>query len=163
MGTTIKEVLWLQYGAAIDMLENGIVECPEKLWGDRSQKPEFWYIAYHTIFFLDFYLSDSAEGFTPPQPFGLTELDPAGVFPERVYSQDELLTYLKFARNKCKEKVSTLSDENAELPCAMRKGLTVAELYMYTMRHVQHHAAQLYLILRQQIDSAPPWVSKAKD
>jgi len=30
------------------------------------------------------------------------------------------------------------------------------------MRHVQHHAAQLNLILRQQIDSAPGWVAKAK-
>jgi hypothetical protein len=30
------------------------------------------------------------------------------------------------------------------------------------MRHVQHHAAQLNLILRQQIDSAPRWVVKAK-
>jgi len=30
------------------------------------------------------------------------------------------------------------------------------------MRHVQHHAAQLNLILRQTIDSAPTWVSKTK-
>jgi len=30
------------------------------------------------------------------------------------------------------------------------------------MRHVQHHAAQLNLILRQTIDSAPRWVAKTK-
>ncbi len=30
------------------------------------------------------------------------------------------------------------------------------------MRHVQHHAAQLNLILRQKIDSAPGWVSRTK-
>jgi uncharacterized damage-inducible protein DinB len=36
------------------------------------------------------------------------------------------------------------------------------ELLLYNMRHVQHHAAQLNLILRQTIDSAPRWVGKAK-
>jgi hypothetical protein len=30
------------------------------------------------------------------------------------------------------------------------------------MRHVQHHAGQLNLILRQKIDSAPRWVKKTK-
>jgi len=33
---------------------------------------------------------------------------------------------------------------------------------LYNLRHVQHHAAQLNLILRQTIDSAPPWVGRAK-
>jgi len=28
------------------------------------------------------------------------------------------------------------------------------------MRHVQHHAAQLNMLLRQKTDSAPDWVSK---
>jgi uncharacterized damage-inducible protein DinB len=40
--------------------------------------------------------------------------------------------------------------------------MSVAELLLYNMRHVQHHAAQLNLILRQKIDSAPNWVSKTK-
>ena len=30
------------------------------------------------------------------------------------------------------------------------------------MRHVQHHAGQLNLILRQSIDSAPRWGFKSK-
>jgi hypothetical protein len=30
------------------------------------------------------------------------------------------------------------------------------------MRHVQHHMAQLNLILRQVIDSAPNWVGRTK-
>lgn len=30
------------------------------------------------------------------------------------------------------------------------------------MRHVQHHTAQLNLLLRQEINDAPKWVSVAK-
>jgi hypothetical protein len=37
-----------------------------------------------------------------------------------------------------------------------------AELLLDNMRHVQHHAAQLNLILRQTIDAAPGWVATAK-
>jgi uncharacterized damage-inducible protein DinB len=37
-----------------------------------------------------------------------------------------------------------------------------AELLLYNVRHVQHHAAQLSLILRQTTDSAPGWVGHAE-
>jgi uncharacterized damage-inducible protein DinB len=55
------------------------------------------------------------------------------------------------------------SDEDVRRPCGFpRRDLTVAELFLYTMRHVQHHAAQLNLLLRQKTGSATPWVSKAR-
>ena len=47
-----KKTVWGQFGAAIDMLENAIRACPGTVWEDRSQKPEFWYVAFHTLFFL---------------------------------------------------------------------------------------------------------------
>ena|SRR5258705_8607961 len=87
MIATWKPILWQQFGAAIDMLENALLACPEDLWNDRSRRPEYWYVVFHTLFFLDFYLSDSPEGFTPPAPFTLDELDPAGLLPERASSE----------------------------------------------------------------------------
>lgn len=39
---------------------------------------------------------------------------------------------------------------------------SVAELLLYNLRHVQHGAAQLNLILRQETDSAPRWVARGK-
>jgi hypothetical protein len=156
-GTT----LWRQFGAAIDMLENAVVACPHELWGDRSQRPEFWYVVYHTLFFLDYYLSDSPDGFAPPVPYTLDELDPAGLLPDRVYTRDELRTYLEHGRRKCRATIGALTDERArEASGFERLGLSVSELMLYNMRHVQHHAAQLNLILRQKIDSAPAWVSQ---
>ena len=163
MDTTWKKIIWQQFGAAIDMLENSVRECPEKFWGDRARRPEYWYMAYHTIFFLDFYTSETDEGFTPPAPFTLSELDPAGVLPDRVYTKDELLSYLEHGRKKCRAKIYALTEEQVGQDSgSLRPGITVAELLLYSMRHVQHHAAQLNLILRQTIDAAPRWVAKAK-
>src|SRR5919201_4790629 len=111
--TTWRAALWQQFGAAIDMLENAMLACPDELWSDRSQRPEFWYLVYHTLFWLDAYLSDSPEGFAPPAPFTLGEMDPAGQLPERPYTKDELQRYLQHGRKKCRALIDALTDERA--------------------------------------------------
>lgn len=164
MDDNLRSILWRQFGAAIDMLENAIRACPDKVWGDRPGWHEFWYLASHTLFWLDYYLTDSPEGFSPPAPFGLEELDPAGVLPPRVYTKEELLRYLEHGREKCRTVIASLTETKAALPCDFfRPGFTYLELHLYNMRHVQHHAAQLNLLLRQQIDSAPRWVAVTKN
>jgi uncharacterized damage-inducible protein DinB len=161
--TIWKTIIWQQFGAAIDMLENAMLACPDELWRDRSRFPEFWYVAYHTLFWLDFYLSDSFEEFAPPEPFTLDEMDPAGLLPERPYTKDELQTYLEHGRKKCRATIEALTEEKAGKRCRFSWGeVGGAELLLYNMRHVQHHAGQLNLILRQTVDSAPRWVAKAK-
>ncbi len=57
---TYKEIIWRQLGAAIDMLENALRDCPEKLWSDGEREPKYWYVVYHTLFWLDFYSSDDS-------------------------------------------------------------------------------------------------------
>lgn len=163
MEMSLKESIWQQFGAAIDMLENAVRACPEKLWEDRTRQPEFWYLVYHTLFWLDFYLSSSAAGFVPPAPFTLAELDPAGILPERVYSKDELLAYLERGRAKCRATIATLTDGKARKRWTYGSvDLSFGEVLLDNMRHVQHHAAQLNLILRQAGVPAPGWVISAQ-
>jgi len=160
-----KTTIWQQFGASIDMLENAMRACPEAAWGDRSQRPEFWYVAFHTLFYLDCYLSESEAGFSPPAPFTLDELDERGLLPDRVYTKEELQKYLEHGRAKCRATIAAVTEEQANRRCGFSwLELSVAELLLYNMRHVQHHTGQLNLILRQKTDSAPRWVRKtAKD
>lgn len=158
-----KNTLWQQFGASIDMLENAIRACPPEVWGQRSLRSEYWYIASHTLFWLDYYLTPDSQQFAPPPPFGLEELDPAGVIPPRAYTPGELLVYLEYGSVKCRRVIGELTEESMFQPCGSRRpGFSNVELLLYNMRHVQHHAAQLNLILRQRIDSAPQWVGKTK-
>jgi hypothetical protein len=171
MDATWKTIIWQQFGAAIDMLGNALRACPDLLWRERlwnkpSEEPgasQFWYLAYHALFWLDFYLSGSVEGFAPPAPFTLDELDPAGLLPDRPYTQDELLAYADHGRKKCQATIEALTDEKAHQLCKFTWGeVSFAELLLYNMRHVQEHAAQLNLFLGQKAGSAPGWVGKAK-
>ncbi|MGI9036997.1 MAG: hypothetical protein ACR2GD_13300 [Pyrinomonadaceae bacterium] len=56
-----KTIIWHQFGASIDMLEDSLLVCPDNLWDDCNEPSEFRYLVYHTLFFLDLYLSGSLE------------------------------------------------------------------------------------------------------
>jgi hypothetical protein len=159
-----RAVLTGQFLAALDMLENAIHACPDAVWGDTSREPQFWYLVHHTLFWTDCYLADSSEAYRPPPPFGLEELDPAGVMPPRVYTREELLPWLERCRERCRVSIAGLTEANAVLPAGFpSQRLNRLELLLDNMRHAQHHAAQLNLLLRQRIDSAPRWVAHHRE
>ena len=175
METTLRTALWRQFGAAIDMLENALLACPsahwnERLWSDQEQPdyPTFWYLTYHTLFWLDLYLTGKTEGFAPPAHFR-NPFDPTSEFPTQPYTRDELHTYLKHLRKKCQSTITALSDEQAHQPFHFpwpgENPMSYLELQLYTMRHVQEHAAQLSLFLGQHAipGEALDWVPRAKD
>jgi uncharacterized damage-inducible protein DinB len=155
------EMLWSQFGIAIDMLGDALRDCPDDLWEQRLWPDEpdqwvaagfstFWYLGYHTLFWLDLYLTGAEEGFAPPEPFDLVEMEAGEVLP-RTYSREELLGYLDHCRQRCQETIDALSVEEAYRLCQFPWGeLPFAELLLYTMRHVQEHAAQLLMFLGQQ-------------
>jgi hypothetical protein len=166
-----KEVVLSQFLAAVQMLENAMIAAPPDVWAQPGRPIEwqetepvgFWYLAFHALFFLDYNLSGSHDAFQPPLPFDLGELDPSGVLPGRIYSKDELLTYSAQCRSKLISFVGQLSDLQANEPCDFPgREMTVGELLLYNMRHVQHHAAQLNLLLRRYSQKAPGWVSSVQ-
>ena len=161
MQTGLKEILWRQFGASIDMLKNAIELCPEALW-DTEKK--FWYNAYHCLFFLDYYLTLNPENFAPPAPFSLSEFEDR--MPERTYTKGELINYLKFCREKCYDLIKGMTAATVAgywTNASKTMHYPVIEILLYNMRHVQHHAAQLNLLLRQEIDDAPDWVYVVQD
>ena len=188
LDTSWNAALWQQFGAAMDMLDNALVACPDSLWRERlwseprddPQPPfgEFWFIAYHTLYWLDLYLSSIAESSStvtppsPPSPFPAPSLDAdAGTPTERSYTKDELRVYLAYMRQKCQSSIAMVLGERArypyEFPWERGQGRPISymELMLYTMRHTQEHAAQLSLFLGQHgvPDEALPAVPRAQD
>ena len=166
-----KTSLWQQFGAAIDMLDNALRDCPEEHWQSSLWPPpedapglsDFWYLGYHTLFWLDCNLHGSEEGFAPPPPYTLSEFDPAGLMPDRVYTKAEMRDYLQFCRQKCQNAILALNDESASrITHFGTRQMPYYELLLYSMRHVQDHTAQLNLFLGQQNIPVISWVSKAK-
>ena len=168
-----NEMLWHQFGAAIDMLDDAIKNCPNELWETQlwDDEPDqwvakgfskFWYLCYHTLFWLDLYLTGAEEGFSPPAPFDLVEMESNESLP-RPYSREELLGYLLTCRQNCQAVISAMSQEQANRLCQFSWGeVTFAELQLYNLRHVMEHSAQLRMFLGQQANKSATWVSEAR-
>ena len=97
----------------------------------------------------------------PPAPFTRGELEP-DVFPEQPYTKQELLAWLPQCREALAERLSTIAtDEGARRRCRLHWGeMEAAELLLYNLRHVQHHAAQLNLLIRQAGGEPASWVMR---
>jgi hypothetical protein len=168
-----NQMLWRQFGAAIDMFGDTLRDCPDDLWESPlwQDQPDqwvasgfasFWYLGYHTLFWLDLYLTGAEEGFMPPAPFDLVEMEANERLP-RTYTRAELLNYLAACRHKCQETIRALTPEEAARLCRFSWGeLSFAELQLYNLRHVQEHGAQLRLFLGQQAGKDARWVAQAK-
>jgi hypothetical protein len=166
-------MLFRQFGAAIDMLGDALRDCPDQLWdkqlwGDESDQSvaatfsSYWYLGYHALFWLDLYLTGTEEGFAPPQPFDLAEMEP-NQMPPRIYTCAELLGYLEYCRAKCKQTISAMSAEEASRLCRFPWGeMPFAELQLYNLRHVQEHGAQLNMFLGQHAGKSSKWVARAR-
>lgn len=169
-----NEMLWRQFGAAIDMLRDCLLDCPDalwekQLWDDHADQwvaagfSNFWYLAYHALFWLDLYLTGAEEGFAPPQPFALVEMHDNESLP-RTYTREELLDYLDQCRKTCRQTILNMTPEQANRVCSFAWGeIPFAELQLYNLRHVQEHGAQLRMFLGQQAGKATGWASKAAD
>ena len=166
MEATLRPALWQQFSAAIAMLENALLACPETIWqehlwidGESAGDGTFWDITAHTLGCLDLFLTGCSEEALPT-----FKKRSDGVIP-----RDELHPYLMQLRQKCQTMFAALSDEKAQQPYTFPwpGGATVSyfELLLYTLRHVQEHAAQLSFFLGQHAipDEALHWVQRAKE
>jgi hypothetical protein len=164
MDASLKTSLWEQFGAAIDMFEDAISLCPDHLWTaalwkdpDDARYGQFWFIAYHTLFWLDLYLTSDYKTFAPPPPFT------RGKLPDTPYTKAQICAYLAQCRQNCQAIIEGLTDEKANQPCTFDWiEASYLEMQLYNMRHVQEHGAQLNLLLGQHEVTGMDWVTKAR-
>ncbi len=143
------------------MMREAISICQESIWHRSDRKPLYWYTAFHALFWLDFYLTGREEGFAPPAPFTLDELDPAGIIPKEPYSKTQMLDYLEYINTKSADIFMNLSESRLDQICDVGlKDISYFELLIDNLRHFQHHVGQLNTILRMEGDSAARWVTK---
>jgi hypothetical protein len=171
----LRKVLWNQFGASIDMLKNIIALWPDQYWNLNSK---VYYLSYHTFLFLDYYLTIPPTTFVAPLPFTMISPDKIPAYaaddlvPGKLFTKDEMLDSLQSCRQKCKRVIFNLTEASLEQrwidqPDGIAGGVTlkysVLEILLYNLKHVQHHAGQLNLLLRQETGRAADWVSDAAD
>ncbi len=162
---TVRELIANQLEAALCTLNACIDRCPETAWNARVGNLKFCQVAFHTLFYADFYLGTNEESFRR-QPFHRDNERSFGVYeefedrpPQSLYDKAFIKNYLAHCRNKA---AAVIAAETADTLTARsgfeRLKFSRAELHVYNIRHIQHHAAQLGLRLRLDVHEAVPWV-----
>lgn len=129
----------------------GVAPIPERTEESIQQFSAFWVVAYHCLWFLDFY-AGLAPGFESPEYVrgGPEELpwptDGAAPLPDRVFGRDVLLRYLEHGRDQIRRRLTEVTDAQLAEVCPEGHpwgGATLAQLLEVNVRHVEEHGAQL--------------------
>lgn len=161
----IASTLVSQYEAALEMLRSAILRAPERIWDSPEYENRTWRLAYHALWGVRFYLGPSPEAYTPWEDAieGAESLggswEPGGAPEvEGVHSPEELVRFLDDVLDDIPSAVGTL-------PLTAPSGFdwypfTRFELHIHSIRHTQHHAAQLIERLRAPDERGFDWVAR---
>src|ERR1044072_4876984 len=96
----VRTSLTGQFEASLCMMNDCLVKCPPEHWDGIVGKYPFWTVAYHTLCFVDLYLSPDRGGFEfrDVHPWGWKEFDEE--YPSRRFEQNELIGNLAICRSK---------------------------------------------------------------
>jgi hypothetical protein len=160
----VKQILRDQMLAALATLNQCIQNCPDNEWQKSHNDAPFSQVLFHTLFYIDFYLSPTEHEFRVQ----LFHKQNKAIFrdyeeleykkPEQIYTKEEILLYLKFCYDKINDYFKKIEDSNL-LEKSSTKDMTFMELLIDTTRHIQHHAAQLGLRIQQLTGKELKWVS----
>lgn len=154
-----------QFKAALDMFEEAVQACPEDHWNNPEHIDRFWHVAYHTLFYTDLYLGLPENDFES-QPYHYEKAqwlpeDPAEYEGITAFPKEDILAYLSFVRNRLDTVMERLVDVRLDRPCPFTwLDMIIPECLLYNMRHLQHHASQLLLMMQQEGVMEPVWRGK---
>ena len=162
----LKSVLSRQYEATLCTLGICVDRCPPELWQAKVARYPFSQVVFHTLIGADLNIGTADEQEFRRQAFHLENPEFFGDYeqledrePVCIYEKPPIKKYLAFVRDKA---VKTMAKETAEslaAPCQFSyRKLSRAELQVYSIRHIQHHSAQLTLRLRLDAGVDVPWV-----
>jgi len=166
--TSLRRALKSQYHAALAMLKETIEQCPDDLWFSEDHRNACWQVAYHTLFFAHVYLMPDKAAFRPwdghqnevQHPDGIPgPADPASSLPllPRPYTKSEVLAYWTICDGMVDAALETLDLSRPDSGFSWYP-MPKLEHQILSIRHIQHHTAQLADRLRFATDTGTRWV-----
>src|SRR5438067_11575555 len=132
-----RPILTGQFEAALCMLNQCVAACREDHWEGKIANGTFRWVAYHTLFFTDLYLSSGEKSFVlrDLHARGGDEREPTMTVG---LSKEESLAYVAICRQKAVETFATESIESLQAPSGFSwLPFSRGETHLYNLRHVQ--------------------------
>jgi DinB superfamily len=164
----LRSILKSQYHASLAMLRETLERCPADVWSSKDHVNSFWQVAYHTLFFTHLYMQPNEAAFTPwpghqgqvQHPDGIAgPADPKSTLPliPEPYTQAQVLAYWTICDQMVDDAVDALDLDDSESGFWWYK-VSKLEHQLISLRHIQHHTAQLADRLRSAANIGIKWV-----
>ncbi len=159
-----KQITLAQYEAAFSTINEILAKVPDDVWAGKVANHPFSQSFFHTLFFGDVYLAQNLDEMKQ-QAFHIEHADSFRDYeeleqraPVLTYAKSFVEKYLKFCIEKARSVMAEESEESlasvADFPWHT---ISRAELHLYNIRHLQHHAAQMIMRLRLDKDAHTGW------
>jgi hypothetical protein len=154
----LRTILTGQFEASLCMLNDCLRKCSQEHWEGKIANDSFRQVAYHTLFFVDLYLSPNEVAFTLRDVHHRGGDERLSTAPSSGLTKDETLVYLTVCRQKALETLAAETPESLQRESGFSwLPFTRGELHLYNIRHVQHHTGQLSAYLRRIIEDGKRW------
>lgn len=162
---TFKESLKNQFAAAFATIQECMKQCDDDSWTMPICNLTFSQATFHALFYADVYLGPDLASLRE-QTFHLQNADWFGDYEElqdkaqtNQYEKSDILKYI----DHCRAKADLVLDSETPQSLAKTPGFdwldfSRAEVHVYNLRHLYHHAAQLSLQLRLKTGEGVKWV-----
>jgi hypothetical protein len=165
MNIDIRSVIMSQLLASLATLKSCIQNCPKDQLNERHQDYPFSQVAFHALFYCDFYLSRSEDEFFK-QPFHIAHKETFDDYeeleykiPQKLYEYDFLMSYVGHCKDKIVATLQGIEEKELQARAGVKKNeISKMELFIDTSRHTQHHAAQLGLRVQFLTGKEMDWV-----
>ena len=155
-----------QFQAALSTLGQAMDGCPLSDWHESQGDYPFSQVVFHTLFFTDYYLQRNPNSFRS-QEFHRNHPDLFQDYeelqwrePRNTYDRSCCGEYLQFCIDKNAAVIAEDTEKTLSGPSGFNnRPFTRGELYLYTLRHIPHHAAQLGLRVQLLTGREREWVS----
>jgi hypothetical protein len=165
MEDSINSMLLKQFEASMCMLWQSITNCPKDEWNEEHKDAPFSQVIFHVLFYTDFYLEKN-DNTIKNQEYHMKHKEMFKDYEEleakkaiNTYTKTEIDDYFGFCLKKGCEVISSEDSKSfyGDSGISFRK-CSRLELYIYLIRHIQHHAAQLGLRVQQITGKELQWV-----
>ena len=169
----MRPILKSQYHAALAMHRDAVERCPDRLWASGDYRNPFWRIAYHVLYYTDFYLQPNADSFRPwekhqtgiqfmddlERPANRASIGELPNCPPRTgepYTKEQVLAYWSICDSSIDRAVDALDLAAPDCGFFWYK-VTKLEHQLISLRHLQHHTAQLADRVRAATNTGIAW------
>jgi len=154
----VKTILTGQFEAALCMLKECVQKCPPEHWEGKIANDTFRQVAYHTLFYVDYYVSPGETAFQLRDCHHRGGDERTSTTACTGLSKDETFAYVGVCRQKLVESLASETAESLQGESGFsRLPFSRGELHLYSIRHVQHHTGQLSAYLRRIVQDGQRW------